>query len=178
MTKFCNLFQRWVAPLIAGALLALSAQAALAQATTTGASGLPVPRFVSLKSDKVNVRMGPTREHAIAWTFVKSGLPLEIVQEFDNWRRIRDWEGEEGWVFHSLLSGRRTGLVTPWEAEGTTPVRNSDSSSAPIVAKVSPKVLVDIHECGGGWCQVSGKGFEGWIDQTKLFGTYPDEDFK
>lgn len=95
-------------------LLATSV-ASHAQGTTTGASGLPVPRFVSLKSDRVNVRIGPSREHDIAWTFVQSGLPVEIVGEFENWRRIRDWEGKQGWVFRSLLSSRRTALVTPWE---------------------------------------------------------------
>jgi SH3-like domain-containing protein len=75
-------------------------------------SGLPVPRFVSLKPDKVNVRAGPTRNHDVAWQFTRSGLPVEITAESDNWRRIRDWEGSEGWVYHSLLSGRRTAMVT------------------------------------------------------------------
>lgn len=148
---------------------------AMAQGTTTGASGLPVPRFVSLKSDRVNVRLGPSREHDVAWTFVQSGLPVEIVQEFENWRRIRDWEGKQGWVFHSLLSGRRTALVTPWEKNNRTPLRIRSKSDATIVAELEPFVLVTVNECGGGWCRVSGEGFDGWLDQTRLFGVYPDE---
>ena len=76
------------------------------------ASGLPVPRFVSLKSDQVNVRGGPTKNHDTTWLYQRAGLPVEITAEFENWRRIRDWEGTEGWVYHSLLSGRRTGVVT------------------------------------------------------------------
>ncbi len=148
---------------------------ALAQASQTGASGLTVPRFVSLKSDRVNVRVGPSREHNIAWTFVQAGLPVEIIQEFENWRRIRDWEGKEGWVFHSLLSGRRTALVTPWETTGRTPLRARSKSDADIVAELEPKVLATVEECAGGWCKVSGEGYEGWLDQTRLFGVYPDE---
>lgn len=151
---------------------------AQAQATKTGPSGLPVPRFVSLKSDRVNVRKGPSREHDIAWTFVRAGLPVEIVQEFDNWRRVRDWEGEEGWVFHSLLSGRRTGLVTPWESSSTTPLRADASSDATIVAELEPLVLVNVAGCSEGWCEVSANGYDGWVDQTRLFGVYPDETFE
>ncbi|WP_321343805.1 SH3 domain-containing protein [Breoghania sp.] len=150
---------------------------AIAQGTTEGASGLPVPRFVSLKSDRVNVRRGPGRDHEVVWTFVRAGLPLEIVQEFENWRRIRDWEGSEGWVFHSLLSGRRTALVKPWDKSGTVPLRASPSSNADIVGELEPNVLASVAECGKGFCRVSGQDWAGWVDQTLLFGVYPDETF-
>ena len=75
-------------------------------------SGLPVPRYVSLKSDHVNVRAGPTKDNDVAWIYTRSGLTVEITAEFENWRRVRDSEGSEGWVYHSLLSGRRTAVVT------------------------------------------------------------------
>ena len=68
-------------------------------------SGLPVPRYVSLKSDHVNVRAGPTKDNDVAWVYTRSGLPVEITAEFENWRRVRDSEGAEGWVYHSLLVG-------------------------------------------------------------------------
>ena len=71
-------------------------------------SGLPVPRFVSLKSDRVNVREGPNKDQDVRWVYTRAGMPVEITAEFENWRRIRDWEGAEGWVYHSLLSGKRT----------------------------------------------------------------------
>src|SRR6266446_9067351 len=86
------------------------AGAALAQSAGT-ASGLPVPRFVSLKSDKVNVHIGPAKNYEVKWVYQRAGLPVEIVAEFENWRRIRDSDGTEGWVYHSLLSGKRTGMV-------------------------------------------------------------------
>ncbi|MEP4033466.1 SH3 domain-containing protein [Roseibium polysiphoniae] len=157
------------------AVLALSPIEAFSQATKTGASGLPVPRFVSLKSDRVNVRIGPSRDHDVAWTFVQAGLPVEIIQEFENWRRIRDWEGKEGWVFHSLLSGRRTALVTPWDDAVQTPLRARSKSDAQMVAELQANVLATVDECAGGWCRVHGEGYDGWIDQTRLFGVYPDE---
>ena len=148
-----------------------------AQATVTGPSGFPVPRFVSLKSNRINVRVGPSQDHRIGWTFVRAGLPVEIVQEYGNWRRIRDWEGSEGWVLHSLLTGQRTALVTPWEKDGTTPLRVEPRSDARVTAELGPNVLARVEECSKGWCNVSGKEFEGYIDQTRLFGVYPDETF-
>ena len=71
-----------------------------------------MPRYVSLKSDHVNVRAGPTKDNDVAWVYTRSGLPVEITAEFENWRRVRDSEGAEGWVYHSLLSGRRTAVIT------------------------------------------------------------------
>ena len=84
-------------------------------------TGLPLPRFVSLKSGTVNVRRGPGQDYDLLFTFVRPGLPVEITQEFDTWRKIRDSEGDEGWVYHSLLSGERTALVSPWATRGHVP---------------------------------------------------------
>jgi SH3-like domain-containing protein len=97
-------------------VLGASAAQAAGDIAVGATSGLPVPRFVSLKPDRVTVRGGPTRDHEIAFVFTRSGLPVEITAESDNWRRIRDWEGAEGWVYHSLLSGRRTALVATSQA--------------------------------------------------------------
>ena len=94
-------------------LVALASAPTHAAEQAGTASGLPVPRFVSLKSDKVNVRAGPTKDHDVAWVYGRAALPVEVTAEFENWRRIRDWEGAEGWVYHSLLSGKRTALVAP-----------------------------------------------------------------
>ena len=78
-------------------------------------------------------------------------------------------------MFHSLLSGRRTALVTPWEKDNRTPLRARSQSDADIVAELEPFVLAAVGECAGGWCRVSGEEFNGWLDQTRLFGVYPDE---
>ncbi|MDZ4321647.1 MAG: SH3 domain-containing protein [Phenylobacterium sp.] len=161
--------------LLAAVLLALPVHA---QGVKTGQSGLPVPRFVSLKSDAVNVRRGPSREHDIVWRYVRAGLPVEVTQEFDNWRRIRDFEGAEGWVFHSLLSGTRTALVAPWDKSDAPIALYADADrSARITAKVEPGVQAVVEECTGLWCQLKGVGFSGWIEQPSLWGVYPDEVF-
>jgi SH3-like domain-containing protein len=138
-------------------------------------TGLPVPRFVSLKSDSVNVRRGPGQDYDIAFTFVRAGLPVEITEEFGNWRKIRDSEGSEGWVFHSLLSGRRTAIVAPWQAAGQFPAHRSAETSAVVVAYLEPRVMADVEQCTGTWCLLSGPSFEGWIEQERLWGVYPNE---
>lgn len=141
-------------------------------------TGLPLPRFVSLKSNNVNVRRGPGQDYDVTFTFVRAGLPVEITQEFDNWRKIRDFEGSEGWVFHSLLSGKRTAAVAPWEAGGQYSARGAADPAGPVVAYLQPRVVADVDQCDGAWCLLKGKGFEGWIEQERLWGVYPEERFE
>lgn len=168
---------RRLAGAVLAAFLSLPSLAA-AQAMKPGASGLPVPRFVSLKSDAVNVRRGPSRDQTVVWRYVRAGLPVEVTQEFENWRRIRDVEGSEGWVFHSLLSGTRTALVAPWDKSGKTLKLHSDKTAdAGTTAEVEPGVQAEVDECDGAWCKLEGKGFGGWIEQGSLWGVYPGETF-
>lgn len=138
-------------------------------------SGLPIPRYVSLKSDRVNLREGPSKDHRTVWIFQRAGLPVEITAEFEVWRKVRDSEGTEGWVLHSLLSGRRTALVAPWR-KGTESVlyRKASLASAPV-AKLQPNVIASVKSCDGAWCRVSGYGFDGFIQQSDLWGVYPNE---
>jgi SH3-like domain-containing protein len=160
------------------AALGFASVSAFAQSQQVGPSGLPLPRFASTKSSPVNVRMGPSRDHDVAWTFVKPGVPVEITQEFDIWLRIRDSEGAEGWVQKTLLSGKRTALVAPWEKTGTTPVRAEARSDATLLAEVEPGVLIDLAECTGRWCRMAAAGVKGWIEQGRIWGAYPDEVFR
>jgi SH3-like domain-containing protein len=156
-------------------------------------SGMPVPRFVSLKAPRVNVRIGPGEDYQIAWVFTRAGLPVEVIQEFDTWRRIRDSDGTTGWIFQSLLSSKRTVVVAPWAKPGTVqvasteatpaerggeprPIRVSASGSAEIVAYLEPGVTGDIDRCDGGWCKISGKNYSGWITQDQLWGVYANEE--
>ena len=139
-------------------------------------SGLPMPRFVSLKPDRVNVRVGPTRDQTVAFIFQKAGLPVEVVAEFENWRRIRDSEGAEGWVMQSMLSGKRTALIAPWSKEKPLPLyAHADSATAPV-ALLESGVMASIKGCSSDWCRIQGSGFDGWIEQGKLWGAYPGED--
>ena len=177
--------------LVAGALALLLAvigpTGLSAQGTpppAAGASGLPVPRFVSLKSDRVNLRQGPGTEYPTAWVFRRAGLPVEVIKEFESWRQVRDAEGTTGWVLGSMLSGRRTAVILPWEVKaGQTQqtlavLRDDDSERADAVAQVEAGVLASIITCDGKWCRVSVGGFRGYIEQAKLWGAYKDEVIK
>src|SRR5262249_49556956 len=106
----------FIAPLLAAATAsgAFAADPGVTGSIATGStSGLPVPRFVSLKPGKVNRGAAPTKDNVVTWVDTGAGLPVEVTAEYENWRRVRDWEGAEGWFYHSLLSGRRTAIVIP-----------------------------------------------------------------
>jgi SH3-like domain-containing protein len=145
------------------------------EVATGSVSGLPIPRFVSLKSDRVNVRSGPNKDQEVRWVYTHVGMPVEITAEFENWRRIRDWEGAEGWVYHSLLSGRRMAMVRSKAKDELVPLFESADVESAVTAKLQSGVLGALKSCNGAWCQFSGKGFEGYIRQERLWGAYPNE---
>lgn len=164
------------------AVVAGSADSATQSAGMT-ASGLPLPRFVSLKADRVNLRTGPGTEYPTTWVFRRAGLPLEVVSEFEGWRQVRDSEGTSGWVLQSFLSGRRTALVMPWEVKPEkplpqVPVRRNDSESARPVALVEAGVIANVHGCDGRWCSVSIDDYRGYLPQKDLWGIYEGEVIK
>ena len=173
---------RFAAAVLLGPL-AVGAEAAPAGGDigTGKVSGLPVPRFVSLKTDRVNLREGPSKDHRTAWVFQRAGLPVEIVAEFETWRRIRDAEGTEGWVLHSLLSGRRTALVAPWTKDAVpVPLYERADERAETVAKLQPNVIASVKQCTGAWCRITvaqpnARDLDGYIRQDRLWGVYPNE---
>lgn len=152
-------------------------RAEAAQPIATGPSGLPLPRFVSLKPDRVNLRVGPGSQYAISWLYLKAGLPVEIVQEFDHWRRVRDSDGTEGWVYQSLLSGRRTAIAAPWQRghQQFIELYESPNKDAAVVARVEPGAIGTVRDCTGTWCKVAFQGATGWLAQTDVWGAYPGE---
>jgi SH3-like domain-containing protein len=164
-------------------MVTVAAQSKPAAPKFPGGSGLPVPRFVSLKSDRVNMRKGPGTDYPTAWVYHRAGLPLEVVKEFEGWRQVRDADGASGWVLQSLLSRRRTALVQPWDAKrGAAPpkvaLRDDDSARANTIAMVEAGVIANIASCDGRWCRVSIARFRGYIEQKKLWGVYEREIIK
>jgi SH3-like domain-containing protein len=165
------------------ALIALS-QPVLAQAGNP--SGLPLPRFATTRSEPINVRVGPGTKYEVAWTYLKSGIPVEVVQEFDTWRKIRDVDGAEGWIHQNLLAGTRAGYATPVTANGEIALRANQSDEAGIRARLGAGFKVVIKQCDGTWCEVTATSqdanqrsatYSGYLRQEELWGVYPDEVF-
>lgn len=152
---------------------AASAETGAAAETRRGASGLKVPRFVSLKSGEVNLREGPSTDHAVSWVYVKRGLPVEVTAEFDNWRRIRDADGVSGWVHKSMLDGRRTVLILGGEPLA---LRRSAEASAAVAAYLAPGVIAALKSCDAARCEVEAGPYDGYVPRDRLWGVYPGED--
>jgi SH3-like domain-containing protein len=165
----------WVRVAVAAQLALALAAGAVQAGSDAATSGLPVPRFVSLKTDRVNVRGGPDKDHDVSWIYTRAGWPVEITAEFENWRRIRDSDGTEGWVYHSLLSGKRMAAVQLKSKTDLAQLYAKPDAKSAVTAQLQFGVLGAITRCTGTWCQFSGDGFDGWIEQTKLWGVYPDE---
>ena len=163
--------------LAALALIGLPAIASAQDMQAGSVTGLPVPRYVSLKTDRVNLREGPSKEHRTRWVYQRAGLPVEVTAEFETWRRVRDADGTEGWVLHSLLSGRRTALVAPWskKKDENFPMHSAASEESAVVARLQPGVVASVASCANTWCRVSVGNINGFIRQERLWGVYPNE---
>lgn len=147
-----------------GALLILCLLAGPAIAADTP-SGLPVPRFVSLKFAEVNGRAGPSEQHPILWTYRRRGLPVQVVAETENWRRVRDPEGELVWMHKRTLDGRRTAM-----AMRETPLLARPEADSGVKAIAEPGVVVQVQSCRDGWVRVSADDHAGWAEAASLWG--------
>ena len=148
--------------------------AAAQQDLTIGRStGLPIPRFVSVDANQteVNVRFGPGQQYPINWVFTRPSVPLEIIAEFDNWRKIKDYEGAEGWISARLLSGRRTIMIQG----AVRDLKRTASSQARILLRLEPGVIGSLLECRRDWCRVEIEGQRGWLQRGEFWGTLPGE---
>jgi SH3-like domain-containing protein len=134
-------------------------------------SGLPVPRFVSIRSNAVNAHSGPSTKYPIEWVFSRRGMPVEVVAEFDTWRRIRDPEGTEGWVLQGMLSAKRSIIITG----AVRPLRRDPSLTSRPVANAEPGVIGQLLHCHDNWCEVDAGGYRGWLQQSEMWGVYPNE---
>lgn len=173
------------------AALALAAPVAAADglpalgAAAGPVTNLPMPRFVSLNAGTINLRRGPGLDYRVDWVLRRSGLPVLVLDEYEGWRRIRDHEGDEGWVYHALISGRRTALVTaPGAVLRTRPV--GVALGVPCAAAALPEdavacaesgVIATLGACERFWCRIETEGHEGWVPKSALWGAGPEEVF-
>ncbi len=144
-----------------------------ARGDTGRETGRALPRFVTLKRDRARVRRGPGTEYRVDWVFVRQGMPLEVVAEHGNWRRVRDVEGAGGWVHYALLSGRRTGIVL----EDMLPLRARPTEAAVETARAEAGAMLRVERCEGGWCRMRGERARGWARDTAVWGVRPGEAF-
>lgn len=142
------------------------------------ATGFPMPRFVSLGADPANARTGPGQRYPIRWVYLRRGVPLMVIGEYDTWRQVRDRDGEEGWVHRALLSGTRTAIVT--DKDGIS-LYDKPEQGGQIIAHLGHRVVMRLNKCTLDWCEVerfsqkSGEEFEGWVRRTSLWGLFKDE---
>lgn len=136
-------------------------------------TGLQVPRFASLRSDRVNLRVGPGERYPIKWELHRRGLPVEIVREYEVWRAVRLHDGADGWIHAALLSGQRTFIVDG----AARPLRASESFGGSLVARLEAGVIGRIAGCGEDslWCRVSVDGHRGYLRRSDFWGTFKGE---
>jgi len=157
---------------VAGGVLAV-AVAIRWETTACAASGTEAagPYFAALHADKVNLRAGPGDRYPIEWVYVRRDWPVEVIAHFDHWRRVRDWEGTQGWVHEKMITAQREVIITG----GVRVLRQSPDPAAQPVARAEPGVMAKLAECRGEWCRITAGEISGWVQRADVWGVYPNE---
>ena len=137
-------------------------------------TNFPLPRFVSMKAPEANVRRGPSLKHKIDWVYKHQNIPLEIIAEHGHWRKVRDRDGQGGWVHYSLLTGVRTVIVI----ENLLPINIRPDNSSPIIATLEDGAVTRLKKCIKDWCQIKISGYQGWVLKNGIWGVNSDELYK
>ena len=143
-------------------------------AAASAAEDAKAPYFVSLKNETTNMREGPSENNRIKWVYHRKGLPVEVIASYDVWRRVRDMDGEVGWIHTALLSRERTVVI---HGKTDAPVRLGADTKADVVAEAQPGAIGQVRHCGVFVCQVKFVGAEGWVDRNRLWGINDGEQF-
>lgn len=165
-TLLTSLARRWS---LAALLLALALGGA--RATDTGPA---LPLFATLRAETVNLRTGPGEQYPIEWVYTRKGLPVEVVAKYDVWRKVRDWQGTEGWVHQRMIAGNRA-VIVRGEVRS---IHGSPDGKSPVVARAEPGVVAKLLECQGPWCRIETQDIRGWLRRTEIWGVYPDEEVR
>ena len=130
-----------------------------------------LPRYAALRSDEVNLRIGPGETYPIVWVLKRKDMPVEIIEQFQNWRRVRDWQGDKGWVLDRMVTSKREVIVDG----AVRSLRRQPDPASPIVARAEPGVIARLVECRGPWCRIEAGGYSGWVQRSEVWGVLPDE---
>lgn len=173
MKSFVHWFK--VARLAVYAALLMATTAVAQDASESPAIGpetnLPVPRFVSLNASEANVRRGPSLSHRIDWVFTRRNMPLQLVAEYGQWRRVIDRDGQGGWIHYTLLSGARTVLI----GDENTALRSRPDANGTESAILEAGVIARLGRCNPDWCQLTAGGYRGWVPKQSIWGVRPEE---
>jgi SH3-like domain-containing protein len=142
-------------------------------------SGLPIPRFVTLKSSEINLRVGPGRDYPILWVYTRKGYPMEVISEFGHWRKLQDKEGTQGWVHAQLLSGERAAIMQTENAKQLIPIYADASSTSRLVMEAESGALLHLLSCQAQWCELrADEAHKGWAEKRYIWGVYKDDLFE
>ena len=133
---------------------------------------LPVPRFVTIKFNEVNARTGPESDCPIEWVYLKKNEPVEVIAEYGKWRKIKDINGDGGWVHASVIAGKRSIIIT---SKNPAPLLFSPLNHEQIKAYLLPNLRCSLHNCKKDWCLISCKTYKGWVSRKNIWGVYPEE---
>lgn len=139
----------------------------------TQGTGLPLPRFVSLRAGEVNMRTGPGVQYPVEWVYQRRHLPFEVIAEYGTWRKVRDWQGTQGWIHQSMLTGKRTFVIT----SNVRTLRQRADAQSKAEARIEAGAIGEIVSCARseGWCRVEIDDYEGWLRRVDLWGVYRNE---
>ena len=138
-------------------------------------TGLEIPRYVSLKSNDANIRVGPSKNYPIEIKFIKKNYPLKVLEEYEDWRKVEDFKKNIGWIHKSLISGKRTGIVL---SNDNKTIKLLNTLNGNVIGEIGKGNIVFLEKCKIDWCLVSSKNYKGWIDKKYIWGVKQNEIIK
>lgn len=159
-------FKRRVTSFLILALIVIFFGKTEIEAKLPTSSGLPIPRFASLRSSDINLRTGPGTRYPISWVIKKRLLPVKVIAEHDNWRKIQLHDDTVGWVFQSMLTGNKTVMILTDRAN----LRRAPSENSSIMATMAQDVIGQLKTCKGSWCKIGFEKYVGWVEKSSLWG--------
>ncbi len=147
----------------------------LSNADTGKETGLEIPRYVSLKSNDANVRVGPSINYPIKIKYVLKNYPLKVLEEYEEWRKVEDFKKNIGWIHKSLISGTRTGIVLSNDNKN---IKLLNTLNGNVIGEIGKGNIINLEKCKINWCLVSAKNSKGWIDKKYIWGVKKKERIK
>ncbi len=173
INRFLAIINLCLCAILLNTALSLSPLSAQESRISIRGTNLEIPRFITLKTNKVNMRSGPGYEYPIKWQYQRKGLPLKVIGEFDVWRKVADHEGTTGWMHVSTISIKRMALII----DTTAAFHLKDNNTSRVIAVAEKGVITELEYCRGDWCSVNADGLTGWVLRQAVWGLLEDEVF-